>query len=215
MLPLIAGIGPVLGVSLAYWLGVENGVLPSCVPFIEGCTSISSTGRYMPGSMAFRAVMLPQAAFLAILWWICADWIRQMTPQSRVSSAVVASGIVGAIALVLYVTFLGTEQPFYELMRRFGIYFYFLGTVISQFLVTLAMPTSRLRTAMFWVIGTPFLLGLLDLLQKVLLDEPDNLENGVEWTAALLMQVWFVLLYYGWRKSGFALIVRTDSTSVH
>ena len=214
-LPLIAGIGPVLGVFLAYWLGVENGVLPTCVPFIEGCTSISATGRYMPGSMPFRAVMLPQAAFLVILWWFCGSWIRQIAPQSRVSSAVVASGIVGAVALVLYVAFLGTEQPFYELMRRFGIYFYFLGTVISQFLVTLVMPTSRLRTAMFWLIGTPFLLGLLNLLQKVFLDETDKLENGIEWTAALLMQVWFVLLYCAWRRSGFALIVRTDSTSVH
>ncbi len=215
VLPLITGIPPILGVGLAYVIGVHHGVLPSCVPFIEGCTSISATGRYMPGSMAFRAVMLPQAAFLAILWWVCADWIRQISPQSRVSNAVVASGIAGAIALVLYVTFLGTEQPFYEFMRRFGIYFYFLGTVISQFLVTLAMPRSRLRIAMLWVIGTPFLLGLLNLLQKVLLDEPDKLENGIEWTAALLMQVWFVLLYYAWRKSGFAVIVRTDSTSVH
>ena len=66
---------------------------------------------------------------------------------------------------------------------------------------------------MFWVIGTPFLLGLLNLLQKVLLDEPDKLENSIEWTAALLMQVWFVLLYFAWRKSGLAVIVRTDSTS--
>ena len=215
VLPLIAGIGPVLGVSLAYWLNIQGGSLPSCMPLLDGCTSISSTGRYMPGSMPFRAVMLPQAAFLAILWWVCVDWIRQMAPQSRVSHTVVASGIAGAIALILYVTFLGTEQPFYELMRRFGIYFYFLGTVISQFLVTLAMPTSRLRTAMFWVIGTPFLLGLLNLLQKVFIDEPDKLENGIEWTAALLMQMWFVLLYFAWRKSGFDVIVRTDSTSVH
>jgi hypothetical protein len=215
VLPLIAGIPPVLGVGLAYWLGVENGVLPSCVPFIEGCTSISSSGRYMPGSMAFRAVMLPQAAFLAILWWVCADWIRQIAPRSRVSNAVVASGIVGAIALVIYVTFLGTQQPFYEFMRRFGVYFYFLGTVISQLLLTLAMPSSKLRTAMLWLIATPFLLGLMNLLQKALLEQSDNIENGIEWTAALLMQIWFVLLYYAWRKSGFAVIVRTDSTSVH
>ena len=47
---------------------------------------------------------------------------------------------------------------------------------------------------MFWVIGTPFLLGLLNLLQNVFLDEPDKLENGIEWTAALLMQMWFVFV---------------------
>ncbi len=214
VLPLITGISPILGVGLAYWLGVEDGVLPSCVPFAEGCTSISSTGRYMPGSMAFRAVMLPQAAFLGILWWVCADWIRQIAPRSRVSNALVASGIVGASALVLYVMFLGTEQPFYEFMRRFGIYFYFLATVTSQLLLTLAMPSSRLRTAMLWVIATPFLLGLINLLQKALLEQSDKIENGIEWTAALLMQFWFVLLYFAWRRSGFAVIVRTDSTSV-
>jgi hypothetical protein len=210
MLPLIAGIGPVLGVSLAYWLNIQGGSLPSCMPLLDGCTSISATGRYMPGSMPFRAVMLPQAAFLAILWWVCADWIRQIAPQSRIANAVVISGVVGAIALVLYVTFLGTEQPFYEFMRRFGIYFYFLGTVISQLLLTLAMPTSRLRTAMLWIIGTPFLLGVINLLQKALLEQSDKIENGIEWTAALLMQVWFVLLYVAWRKSGLDVSVKAS-----
>ena len=210
MLPLIAGIGPVLGVCLAYWFNIQGGSLPSCMPLLDGCTSISATGRYMPGGMLFRAVMLPQAAFLAILWWVCADWIRQIAPQSRVANAVVISGIVGAIALVLYVTFLGTEQPLYEFMRRFGIYFYFLGTVISQLLLTLAMPTSRLRTAMLWMIGTPFLLGLINLLQKALLEQSDKIENGIEWTAALLMQVWFVLLYVAWRKSGIDVSVKAS-----
>jgi len=207
MLPLIAGTLPVLGVGLAYWLGVQSGVLPACVPFIEGCTSISATGRTMPGSMPFRAVMLPHAAFLAILWWVCADWIRQIAPQSRVSSAVVACGIAGAIALVLYVTFLGTQQPFYELMRRFGIYIYFLGTLGSQVLLTVAMPESRLRTAMLWIVGTPWLLGIANLLQKEVLIQWDSIENSIEWIAALSMQVWFVLLYVAWRDSGFAVTV--------
>ena len=214
MLPLITGISPVLGVGLAYWLGVENGVLPSCVVFLEGCTSISSTGRYMPGSMPFRAVMLPQAAFLAIVWWVCADWIRRIAPQSRVPNAIVACGILGAIALVLYVTFLGTQQAFYELMRRFGIYIYFLGTLSSQALVTIAMPKSRLRTAMLWSVGTPLLLGVANLLQKELLIQWDSIENSIEWIAALLMQVWFVLLHVAWRESGFAVTVTSDPTNV-
>ena len=214
MLPLIAGIPPLIGVGLAYWLGVENGVLPACVPFIEGCTSISSTGRYMPGSMPFRAVMLPQAAFLAILWYLCAVWIRKISPKSGVSSAVIVCGIVGAIALVLYVTFLGTQQPFYELMRRFGIYVYFLGTLSSQVMVTIAMPKSRLRTAMISIVATPLLLGVANLLQKEVFIQWNSIENSIEWIAALLMQVWFVLLYVAWRDSGFAVTVKTDPPSV-
>ncbi len=98
-------------------------------------------------------------------------------------------------------------------MRHFGIYFYFLGTALSQILLTGSMPRSRLRSMMLFVIGTPFVLGIINLLQKAVLTAPNNFENRIEWISALLMQVWFVLLYFAWRRSGIAVIVRTDSTN--
>jgi hypothetical protein len=209
VLPLIVGIVPVIGVAAAYWLNVRAGVLPGCMPLLDGCTSISATGRYMPGSMPFRAALLPQAAFLVILWWICVKWLKQVAPASRVSHVVLISGAAGAVALLIYVTFLGTKQPFYEFMRYFGIYFYFFGTAIAQIVLTAAMPHSRLRIQMLWVIGTPFALGLLNWAQKLWLSDSDIFENSIEWVSALLMQVWFVLLYIAWRKTGIAISVRT------
>jgi len=213
VLPLIVGIVPYAGVTAAYWLNVDAGLLPSCMPILDGCTSISSTGRYLPGSLPFRAVMLPQAPLLVCLWWIGAEWTKQEAPAFRHATAILACGIVGAVALILYVSFLGSQQPFYEFMRRFGIYLYFLGTALSQILLTIAMPGSRLRTAMLWVIGIPFVLGILNLIQKAVLIDPDNIENQIEWIAASLMQVWFVLLYFAWRRSGIRVTVRTDSPS--
>jgi len=210
VLPLFVGIVPVLGVAIAYWLNVNAGVLPACMPLLEGCTSISATGRYMPGSMLFRAVLLPQAAFLVVLWWIGVEWLKQVAPASRVRLVVLFSGVVGAAALVIYVTFLGTKQPFYEFMRHFGIYFYFFGTAIAQIVLTSAMPHSRLRIPMLWVTGTPFALGLINWAQKLWLSDSDIFENSIEWISALLMQVWFVLLYFAWRKSGLTVSVRTD-----
>ena len=44
-LPLVAAVVPIIGINLAYWIGVDNGTLPSCIPYVDGCTSISSTGR--------------------------------------------------------------------------------------------------------------------------------------------------------------------------
>lgn len=213
VLPLIAGLAPILGVMAAYWLNVGAGDLPVCMPLLDGCTSISSTGRTLPGAMPFRAVLLPQAALLAALWWISIGWLKQLSPASRSAQAIMICGLVGAIALILYVTFLGTQQPFYEFMKRFGIYFYFLGTGLSQIILTWSMPTSRLRSLMMLVIGTPFVLGLLNVIQKAVLAQPNNIENRIEWAAALLMQVWFVCLYFAWRRSGISVIVRTDSTS--
>jgi hypothetical protein len=95
-------------------------------------------------------------------------------------------------------------------MRHFGIYFYFFGTAIAQIVLTAAMPHSRLRLAMLWIIGTPFVLGLLNWAQKLWLSDSDIFENSIEWISALLMQLWFVLLYFAWRKSGLTVSVRTD-----
>lgn len=201
ILPLVTGLLPIIGVTFAYWISIRAGTLPSCMPLLDGCTSISATGRYVPGSTPFAAALFPQAGFLALLWWLSAQWLRQVAPAARSARIIVISGITGAVALVLYVVFLGTKQPFYEFMRYFGIYFYFLGTAISQLLLTLAMSPSRLRRTMLWVIVTPFVLGVLNLIQKTIFSAPNNIQNRVEWTAALLMQVWFVLLYFEWRKS--------------
>lgn len=214
-LPLVVGIAPVMGVTIAYWLGSQSGVLPSCMPLLDGCTSISATGRYLPGSLVFKAILLPQAAFLLVLWWLAVGWLQQVAPRARRHYLVLVFGAVGAVALVVYVTFLGTKEPFYEFMRRFGIYFYFLGTALSQIQLTVVMPRSPLRKAMLWIIGTPFLLGFANLAQKALFAETDILENRIEWISAVLMQIWFVLLYVAWRNSGLVVTVRTDPPNAH
>lgn len=217
VLPLIAGIAPVLGVSLAYWSGVTHDVLPSCLPLLDGCTSISATGRYLPGSLLFRAVMLPQSVLLVFVWYFSARWLRELAPQSRAVSTILVAGLIGAFALVVYVTFLGTKAPFYEFMRRFGIYFYFLGTAIAQ----LALATSlwihanrnardslrRVAGGLLLLCGLPFFLGVLNIVLKNVLADTDLVENRIEWMAALLMQGYFVLLHRAWAVSRFAVAV--------
>lgn len=213
-LPLVAGVMPVVGVSIAYWLGVQNGILPACVPPLDGCTSISSAGRYMPGSMLFRAVMLPHAVVLAALWWFSAEWLRvtSASPVAGMRNALLACGLAGSLALIVYVSFLGTTQPFYEFMRRFGIYFYFLGTVLSQLLLTLAMQRSRLSRTMLMLCLSPFILGIINLLQKVIIVAPNNIENRIEWISSLLMQAWFIVLFFAWKRSGFSVTVSVRAT---
>ena len=127
------------------------------------------------------------------------------------------SGAIGSLALVVYVTFLGTTEAFYEFMRRFGIYFYFLGTVIAQLLLSLTLVTyarteaktslGRLPKQMLVLVALPFVLGILNLILKATLDDADAFENSIEWIASLSMQSWFVLLYFAWRRTGFGVAV--------
>ena len=217
-LPLYTGIAPVVAVTVAYWLGVSNDVLPACMPLFDGCTSISATGRYPPGNFLFRAIMLPQAVVLALLWYLSAGWLDALTRTECSNKLLLVSGLLGALALVLYVTFLGTTLPFYEVMRRFGIYFYFLGTAVAQVMLAVALlkAAPRARAAklrrysliMLWMCGLPFALGILNLVLKATLDNADFMENRIEWISALLMQGYFLVLYLAWRHTGFTTSVR-------
>lgn len=214
ILPLIVAILPFAGITAAYWLNTSSGVLPSCIPYVEGCTSISATGRYPPGSLVFRAALLPQAGMLLVFWWLVCEWLRQSQPASvALRRGMFVAGSMGAVALIVYVTFLGSNLPFYEYMRRFGIYFYFGGTALAQLLLTLSLQNSRYRYPMLLVITTPFVLGVANLLLKTVVTDSNQIENTIEWIAALLMQAWFVLLYFVWRETGLVITVQTDSTN--
>ena len=223
-LPLLAGIAPVAGITLAYWLGVNNDVLPSCNPYVDGCTSISATGRYMPGGLLFRAVMLPQSILLVVVWYLSAHWLRAIAPSTKAAGAIMLSGFIGALCLVFYVTFLGTKAPFYEFMRRFGIYIYFLGTATAQLTLAVALlrhatrntaaSLKRIAAAMLWLCCLPFVLGVLNLVLKVVLDDADTAENRIEWISALLMQGYFVVLYLAWRHTGFSVLVTTNPSTI-
>ncbi|MCH7503705.1 MAG: hypothetical protein IIA10_10175 [Proteobacteria bacterium] len=215
-LPLLAGLLPFLAGNVAYWMGVTHDVLPSCIPYIDGCTSISSTGRHPPGSLLFRAAHLPQGVLLIFLWYFSVQWLRALRPGVRKSTELVVliSGTIGGLALIVYTTYLGTTESFYEFMRRFGIYCYFLGTVLAQLFLALSFlrharsqrspALVRMARAMLWLCLTPFVLGILNLTFKALLADTGAIENRIEWIAAMSMQAYFVVLYYAWRATRIA-----------
>ena len=207
---LITALAPIIGINLAYWIGVAYDNLPSCIPYIDGCTSISSTGRYPPGDRLFRAVMLPQAVLLAVTWYATALWLRVARPEAtRAATTTLVAGLLGAVALIVYVSYLASNDPFYEIMRSYGIYLYFIGTVVAQIAVSLAMEPSRLRRIMLAIMITPFVLGLYNFIQKEFINDLNSIENRIEWIVAILMQAWFLALLVAWRRSKFALVART------
>ena len=208
---LAAAVIPTVAILSAYYLSADAGNVPLCNPFIDGCTSISATGRQPPGALLFRAVQLPYAALLALIWILVAGWVSQVAPQAEgMQRWILITGLVGAAALVVYVTFLGTKTPAYVFMRRFGIYLYFLGTVIAQLLAALrvyrADPAWRLDRIARFMLGCallPFALGVLNLVLKSILENPDPPENAIEWLASFGMQAWFLGLYLAWRRTDY------------
>ena len=219
-LPLIIAVIPFLGVNVSYLIAIHYELVPACFPYLDGCTSISATGRYAPASFLFRAVQLPLAALLFLLWPLTVLWLHSLGRSHTASErTIVIAGSLGAAFLIVYVSFLGTTTEFYQFMRRFGIYGYFLGTSIAQ--LTLALTLRAITTqhgtslllkhalAMLGFALLPFALGILNLVFRSLLDDPDPMENRIEWIAAISMQLFYLSLYLAWRASNFRL--RVDS----
>ena len=205
-LPLIAGIMPLVAMFGAFAIGVAYGTLPDCNPILDGCRSISATGRQPPGSFLFRAIMLPQAILYGFMWYLSYLWLQRLPPGigSWRSGLLLTAGFTNAVALIVYVTFLGTTEPIYEFMRRIGIYFGFLGAAAAQLVVGLALLRTELRSIAQLMLMTSFAvfaIGILNLVLKATLDDPDPSENRIEWIASVMMQAWFFLLYLGWRRT--------------
>lgn len=225
LLPLFAGLLPLIAMCGAFFIGVVNEVLPACNPLIDGCVSISATGRTPPGSFLFKAIMLPQGVLLILVWYFSVLWLRKLSPRlPRITSAsILFCGTVGAIALIIYVTFLGTDEPIYKFMRRTGIYFGFLGTGLAQLILSIALyrinksnpwlKMNYLIIAMLLLALAQYAFGMLNLVLKSILTNADAAENRIEWTVALLMQCHFILLYFAWRISGFIASVRINTSS--
>ena len=225
LLPLIAGLAPIVGANIALVIGIAYGTIPACFPYVDGCVSISATGRQPPGSFLFRAVHLPYATVLAGTWYFAWAWLKSVSPDRHTKKrvAMLILGLTASFALIVYVTFLGTKEPVYEFMRRGGIYFYFAGATFAQLAFTAAFLAEtraaadrileRYANMMLWLCLSPFALGLVNLAQKAVLTKAvsDPAENSIEWIAAFLMQAWYVVLFLLWRRTGFEVVVRSST----
>jgi len=217
ILPILTGLLPIIAIHISLVVAIDAAAIPACFPYVEGCVSISATGRYEPASFIFKPAMMSEWCLLVLYWLANLGWLRCLSRETgtdgRVGTAMVAFGVTGALALILYTTFLGTQAPFYEFMRRIGIYFYFGCTVIAQIILARRSiqfsqvlglnGVERAARIQFGLTMVPFVLGIANLVLKSTLADPDPVENVIEWIFALLMHVYFLLTYISWKETKF------------
>ena len=218
LLPLITGFAPIFAAHASYLIAIRAGILPACMPYIAGCTSISATGRYPPSSFLFKSLMMPEAILMAAYWLFSVAWLRSLERAAgrdgNSGTMIGVFGVAGALFLIVYVTFLGTQGPVYDFMRRFGVYLYFLFTVIAQLILAskvLSVSTHlripevvRITRCQLTLALVPFAIGILNLVLKSVLDDATAAERIIEWIFALLMHTYFLLSYFSWRATGFS-----------
>lgn len=195
----VIAVLPVVAANLCYVLSAQAGYIPWCFTYLEGCTSISSTGRHGAGYVLFKLTMLPQALLLWCFWRQplieCASRSSLRWPRWL--------GQLGAAFLVIYVVFLGAETPIYSLMRRYGVFVFFIGTFVAMVLISRMLWRRASVTGPRWLLGALCIamlaLGLAEIpLGKFALAH-NQAENIIEWNFAWLMQAWFLAYWWQWR----------------
>lgn len=212
-LALMAGLLPLLATVLATGMSMQQGLVPACNPFVEGCTSISRAARHGLPNQLFRAIVLPAATLQALVWVLLAGWLRQAGAQTRARHWMAPLGVVAGLALVVYGSFLGSEGAIYRWLRQYGTVVYFGFTCLNLLLAGQALQQLvgqgrlrlplRLERVFSALAVTLVLLGLANALLAATLgpQAKDRVENVTEWWGALI----FVLGFAGiaalwWRE---------------
>ncbi|MFZ5638368.1 MAG: hypothetical protein ACOY82_17465 [Pseudomonadota bacterium] len=211
--PLLVATIPFVAAHLAYALSIDAGHVPACVPYVEGCTSISRAARHGLGNHLFRLLMLPSALLLALHWLAARAWLRQRHADPRAGRNLPLLGAFGGLALATYVAFLGTEGEVYRWLRQNGAQLYFASVYVAQlvFLHRYRQTAGYDRRIVAGMLAIS--LGMLAMgigytaVANAWADEAlkDRMENLLEWHIGLAMTVWYFLQARIWRLSAFSL----------
>ena len=192
---LLVSIIPFIAIHLSFILSVQNEYLSLCNPYIDGCYSISRVARQPSSIIIFKVLMLISALFLFFLW------PRLFKPNYN--KLLILIGRLGSLFLIAYIVALGEEGFFYEIMRRFGVFIFYIFTLISQWVFTFS---TQMRIRRFFLKN--FLINIIVFLQLLafLLAIPffiffknyGYIENIIEWWITLLITLWFFInfIYY-------------------
>ena len=208
---------PVAAVHLAYLVSIVQGTAEACMPYWDGCTSISRAGRHGLANLLFKGLMLPHAAQLMGFWLVAWAWLRTLRPEApRRVHTLAGLGVIAALFLILYASFLGAEGETYRWLRRYGINVFFSFSVLAQMMViALLTPVpsigATVRQTMLAFAATLLLLGLASLPLRHFAEDPERMMNALEWTYALLMALFYGLIGIAWGRTGFRLRASTGA----
>ena len=217
-LPLWGAALPLVTVNVCYLIAVTLDHVPACIPYLTGCTSISSTGRMAPESLFFRAGMLPTALILMFFWFRCVTFLG-LGGQSGTRLIVLrVLGVATALSLMIYALTLGFENESYPQWRRVGIAGFVVTTFAAQAsLIAFYRPMRCAATENLWrwLVVLCVALPGLDIASELAkwVGAPRRFANNwVAWNAFIVVGAYYAVVARIWRHHGFTGELRLGNT---
>jgi hypothetical protein len=204
LLPLLASHG-------AYLLSAYNGYIHWCIPYIDGCTTISRAARSGDSIFLFRAAMIAYGLLLIWFWIYSKAWLDLLHGHStKIAKVILWLGVIGTLSLIVYVNYLGTTGEVNRFMRRIGIMIFFTLTPLAQLLMlhqhykklnhTSGISINpRVLRYQLTVLFLMLVIGLISIALKLTFNKTYESENIVEWNFSLLLTLYFVGMIFIWK----------------
>lgn len=202
---------PLFTFNGAYLLSAYEGFVPWCIPYIDGCTTISRAARSGNAIFLFRAAMIAYGVLLIWFWIYSKHWLDLLHGHTtKVASVILGLGIVSAISLIIYVDYLGTTGEVNRFMRRYGILIFYTLVPLAQLLMLnqhykilnkeagSLMQPKALKFQLV-VLLLMLIIGLVSDLLGITQTKSYESENIVEWNFSLLMTLYFAGMIYLWK----------------
>ena len=133
----LAALLPLVTIHLCFVVSAAEGHIDWCLPYWDGCSSISRAGRHGTAYFLFKGGMIPALVMQALFWTLNRRWLRACGgPDQR---SLMIMGWVAAFCLLLYTLTLGHRGDTFHLLRRIGVMGYFGLTFIAQLRLSAAL----------------------------------------------------------------------------
>jgi len=210
-LAILALILPLLASNGAYLLSAYEGFVPWCMPYIDGCTTISQAGRSGDTIFYYRALVFPYSVLLMLFWVYSKEWLELLHGHTiKAAQTILWLGVIGSIALLIYIDFLGTTGEINRLMRRIGAMLYFTLIPLAQSLllyqhykILREKPDVSINPTVlqyqFILIILMFMIAVASVCSVVTGNNTSEIENIVEWNFSLLVNLYFAGMIFIWK----------------
>ena len=203
---------PLLAANGAYLLSAYEGLIPWCMPYVDGCTSISRAARSGNSIFLFRASMIVYSVLLMLFWIYSKHWLNLLHGHTtKIAHIIFWLGLAGVISLIIYIDFLGTTGEVNRFMRRHGIMIYFTLTPLAQLLMLNqhynilsktpgASINQKALKYQLIILILMLIIAIVSILLNVTQNKTDETENIVEWNFSLLLTLYFAGQFFIWKN---------------
>ena len=217
-IPLWAALVPLITINLTYLIAQDLEHVRSCIPYLQGCASVSSTGREFPESLLFKAGFLPSALVLAVFWHLCARFLEMAGQSGAKLQALRILGGLACISLMTYALTLGQNEGLFPELRRAGIVGFTLCTFLAEVLFWVwyaPLRSDATKRIWLWLIVLSLALPMLDVVSELAKlagapRKPTN--NTIAWNAFVVTSAYYAVVARLWWRHGFGYQFGISST---